>query len=99
MNRNNIWVHIGLAVVLISIAAVIGQSDRWRTALKVTIPERAPVAVKKQPSQTSTATTGDAEVMVKFKPGVNLSMIRATAAAHHDKVVDEIESVNGLVFI
>src|SRR6476646_4354554 len=99
MNRNNIWVHIGLAVVLVSIAAVIGQIDRWRTALKVTIPERAPVAVRKQAVQTKLDSIGDAEVLVRFKPGVNLSMIRAAAAAHHDKVVDEIETVSGLVAI
>ena len=33
MNRNNIWIHIGIAVVLITIAAVLGQIDRWRAAL------------------------------------------------------------------
>ena len=99
MNRNNIWVHIGLAVVLVSIAAVIGQIDRWRTALKVTIPERVPVAVRKQALQKKLDSIGDAEVLVRFKPGVNLSMIRAAAAARHDKVVDEIETVSGLVAI
>ena len=29
MNRNNIWVHIVLAVVLIGLAAVAGQISRW----------------------------------------------------------------------
>ncbi len=33
MNRNNLWIHIGLATVLIVFAAVLGQIDRWKTAL------------------------------------------------------------------
>ena len=32
MNRNNIWIHIGIAVILVTLAAVIGQIDRWRSA-------------------------------------------------------------------
>jgi len=28
MNRNNIWVHISFAVILVALAAVIGQIDR-----------------------------------------------------------------------
>ena len=35
MNRNNIWIHIGIAVILITLAAVLGQIGRWRAALRI----------------------------------------------------------------
>ena len=95
MNRNNIWVHISLAVILVAIAAVIGQIDRWRSVLRSPAIERAPVAIKK----VTKTTNGDPEVLVRFKPGTDLQMIKALAMSKHDKVVDDIESVNGLVAI
>jgi subtilisin family serine protease len=95
MNRNNIWVHISLAVILIAIAAVIGQIDRWRLALRSSGDRRATVVKK----VTKTSTNRDPEVLVRFRPGTNLEMIRALAASNHDKVVDDIESVKGLVAI
>ena len=70
MNRNNIWIHVSIAVVIITIAAVLGQIDRWRSALKG--PEtqvaktieikavRGPLASDERP-----------EVLVRFKPGVS----------------------------
>lgn len=95
MNRNNIWVHISMAVILVAIAAVIGQIDRWRTALKGPTFDRPPVVKK----VTKANPSGDPEVLVRFKPGTSLDMIRALATSKHDKVVDDIESVNGLVAI
>jgi thermitase len=96
MNRNNIWVHIGIAVVLITLAAVVGQIDRWRAALKgpelkITKPAIKPVA---RPNQNH-----DPEVLVRFKPGVSLAQIRQIATANHDRLEDEIESVKGLSLI
>ena len=41
MNRNNIWIHITLAVVLVVFAAVLGQIDRMRTALRDPAPQIA----------------------------------------------------------
>jgi subtilisin family serine protease len=99
MNRNNIWVHIGLAVVLVTLAAVIGQIDRWKTALRVPAVEKRPTLTV-QPSRTQTvASNRDAEVLVRFKTGTALDLIRRIAGDKHDVVVDEIESVNGLVAI
>ena len=34
MNRNNFWIHFGIAVILITMAAVIGQIGRWETSLR-----------------------------------------------------------------
>jgi hypothetical protein len=36
MNRGNIWIHVGLATILIALAAILGQLDRWRGALQTT---------------------------------------------------------------
>ena len=96
MNRNNIWIHVGLAVVLIAIAAVLGQIDRWKAALNVPNSE-SPRRVEKQITIGKTA--GAPEVLVRFKPGVSLDRIRAIASANHDTLTDEIESVSGLSVI
>jgi subtilisin family serine protease len=96
MNRNNIWVHISIAVILVAIAAVIGQVDRWRSVLRSPAIQHGPASVQKAPR---TISGGDPEVLVRFKAGTNLEMIRALAASKHDKVVDDIESVKGLVAI
>ena len=99
MNRSNIWIHIGLAVVLVTLAAVIGQIDRWRSILKAPSVERRQTAPVQPTRNTENSPNGDAEVLVRFKPGMTLDGIRAIASLNHDQVVDEIESVNGLVAI
>jgi subtilisin family serine protease len=97
MNRNNIWIHIGLAVVLIVFAAVLGQIDRWKNALSS---DRVPV-----PKQADLRTSGirdgasAPEVLVRFKPGVTLDRVREIAGANNDTLSDEIESVSGLTVI
>ena len=99
MNRNNIWIHVGLAVVLVTLAAVIGQIDRWKAALRWT-PDAAKTVRTVTPVRSEREqAVADSEVIVRFKPGVSLSQIRAIAAAKNDRVVDEDESVSGLTFI
>jgi hypothetical protein len=97
MNRNNIWIHVSIAMVLITIAAVIGQIDRWRAALKDVAPVN--VTVEKKRMCHPAATTLRPEVLVRFKPGTGLDKIRDIAAGNHDRLVDEIESVSGLSVI
>jgi len=97
MNRNNIWIHVSIAVVLITIAAVIGQIDRWRAALKdVTAPN---ITFDKKKMCHPSNIMARPEVLVRFKPGVSIEKIRDIAAGNHDKLVDEIESVGGLSVI
>jgi thermitase len=96
MNRNNIWIHVGIAVILVTLAAVIGQIDRWRTALK------GPSIVTTKPAPkpiTRLNQNREPEVLVHFRPGVSLDEIRSIAAKNNDAVDDEIESVKGLAFI
>jgi subtilisin family serine protease len=99
MNRNNIWIHVGLAVVLITLAAVIGQIDRWRSVLRTPAVERRSTAPVQPKREIETSANTDAEVLVRFKSGTALDAIRNLASRNHDQVVDEIESVNGLVAI
>jgi subtilisin family serine protease len=99
MNRNNIWIHIGIAVILVMIAAVIGQIDRWRVMLKTPEISRTNAVQKSTVTTRPFAISRDAEVLVRFRPNETLPMIRALAARNNDEVVDEIESVSGLVAI
>ncbi|MEO7658486.1 MAG: S8 family serine peptidase [Pyrinomonadaceae bacterium] len=96
MNRNNIWIHISIAVVLIAFAAVLGQISRWKTALQN--PDRGTVSVRvveiDQPFS-----DGIPEVLVRFKPGISLEKIRTIASNNNDILADEIESVPGLTVI
>ncbi|MEQ1922868.1 MAG: S8 family serine peptidase [Pyrinomonadaceae bacterium] len=96
MNRNNIWIHFGIAVVLITMAAVLGQIGRWKEALH----DRSDAVQKRVETLKAEQTTNAApEVLVRFKPGVSLAQIRSIATANNDAVTDEIESVSGLAVI
>src|SRR6476661_1835468 len=94
MNRSNIWIHVGIAVVLVAMAAVLGQIGRYRMALHG--PDIPADRVKRDdPIQKGTKD----EVLVRFKPGVTLDRIREIAFANHDQLDDEVESVGGLSVI
>ncbi len=98
MNRNNIWIHICIAVVLITMAAVWGQIRRWqvRTAdsteksIKITA---KPIAPKRSTSEK------EPEVLVKFRPNVSLAEIKKITEKNNDRIEDEIETVKGLFSI
>ncbi len=97
MNRNNIWIHVGIAVILITFAAVLGQIERWRTALRG--PEIMPVSVQKPFIADQKTKNRHPEVLVRFKPGITLHRIRSIATTNNDVLSDEIESVDGLSVI
>ena len=97
MNRNNIWIHVGIAVVLITLAGVLGQIDRWRTVLKSNKIETTQRVEEKK--AVFKPVNVSPEVLVRFKSGVSLDKIRRIASAKHDSLADEIESVRGLTVI
>lgn len=97
MNRNNIWIHIGLATVLIVFAAVLGQIERWKTALNTPDTTRSIRKVERNIEITTASSVP--EVIVRFKPGVTVEQIRGIASTNNDALSDEIESVNGLAVI
>jgi subtilisin family serine protease len=99
MNRNNIWIHICIAVVLITMAAVWGQIRRWQSSAPKSVEKvkteriNKPTAVKRSDKEC------EAEVLVKFRPNVSLADIKKLTAKNNDRIEDEIESVNGLYSI
>lgn len=100
MNKKNIWIHLGIAIVLVGFAAIIGQIRSWQmqfsdqTEENISVREiQKPIAVKRS------LTESEPEVLVKFRPGVKLSEIKRIAARNNDRVEDEIESVKNLVAI
>ena len=98
MNRNNIWIHVGLAVVLITIAAVLGQIERWKSALSSSNTAQR-TQIEKRSADDPVVKNGIPEVLVRFKSGVSLEQVREIAQANNDSLSDEIESVSGLTVI
>ncbi len=104
MNRQNIWVHITIAAVIISFAAVLGQLEHMRSDLKFIgkSEQRAaskPVVRTAKPVVESRMTTGEPEVLVKFRPDVTSAQIERIAAKNNDRVEDSIEAVKNLTAI
>ena len=72
MNRNNIFIHIALALVLILVAAFAGQLNRWRKQWKSQV-RIVHTGDKKQPTTaeeialSETRSFGRPEVLVKFR--------------------------------
>ena len=99
MNRNNFWIHFGIAVVVITMAAVLGQIRRWETSLRTNIMTENPKSTPKPNAVKRSVEEGEPEINVRFKPTVSLSEIKKIAAKNNDRIEDEIESVKGLVSI
>jgi subtilisin family serine protease len=104
MNRNNIFIHLALALVLILVAAFAGQLSRWRKQWKTHLGPM-PTTEKKKPANaeeialSETRSFGRPEVLVKFKSGVSQEAIDRLTALRHDRVEDRIENVDGLAAI
>jgi subtilisin family serine protease len=101
MNRNNFFIHLALALVLILVAAFAGQLGRWRKQWKAHV-RIVPATEKKQPrtpdeiALSDSRSLGSPEVLVKFKSGVSNETIEALTARFNDRVEDRIESDSGL---
>src|SRR5215203_3986222 len=100
MNRNNFFIHIALALVLILIAAFAGQLSKWRKEWRSHV-GRLPTVEKKQPATaeeialSETRGLGSPEVLVKFKAGVSNEAIEKLTAGLHDRIEDRIENAEG----
>lgn len=99
MNRNNIWIHICIAVVIITFAAVFGQIRRWQMSPVVTTPKTIERQTQKPTTIKRSTVESEPEVLVKFRPNVSLADIKKLATKNNDRVEDEIETVKGLVSI
>lgn len=99
MNRKNIWIHITIAVIIITMAAVLGQIRRWQSTLGM-FKEKSVTKQTPKPLTVNRSTKDcEPEVLVKFRPEVGLAEIQKIAAKHNDKVEDEIEAVKNLISI
>src|SRR6266576_3799802 len=99
MSRNNIWVHVTIALALVLIAALAGGVRHWKKALQrssqtASRPERRPEAQESEPRAQDDA--DKAEVLVRFRSGTSLETIDRITAQFNDEVEDRIESVDGL---
>ena len=96
MNRNNFWIHFGIAVVLIGFAAIIGQVVRLDTMFRqpttVSEPPKLtpkPVAVKRSNNER------EPEVLVKFRPDVSLAEIKKVVMKNNDQIEDIFQQEKG----
>ena len=99
MSRNNIWVHISIALVLILMAAFAG-GIRKRLVVR-----RSVQSVRSdQNGNASSRTQYDegkklrkhTEVLVRFRSGTTQDLIKRITSQFNDLVVDRIEAVDGL---
>ena len=98
MNRNNFWSHFGIAMLLIGMAAIIGQIVRWEATLRESKPvsQKAasrtsvkPLAVKRSDAERQP------EVLVKFRSDVSLSEIKKIVGKNNDRIEDVFQQEKG----
>lgn len=100
MNRNNIFIHLALALVLILVAAFAGQLNRMRKQWKSQV-RIIPTENKKRATTAEEMALSDSrvssrpEVLVKFKNGVSRSAIEALTLRLNDRIEDRIEHAAG----
>jgi thermitase len=108
MNRRNYTVHIALAVALILLATIVGQVRRlnWRghfdephVRVRIATPRIEVNSGSDAADSFGPENIYEHEALVRFKHGVSEERIQAIVARLHDKVEDEIESVDGLVAV
>ncbi|HEY0174586.1 MAG TPA: S8 family serine peptidase [Pyrinomonadaceae bacterium] len=109
MHRRNYTLHLTLAAALVVLAAAAGRIERWewkrgadapgggvgRVVVSTTEAPAAPRAAE----ESEEGFDSEAEVLVRFKPGVSDERMAEIAASLGDRVEDEIESVEGLASI
>ncbi|HEX8070073.1 MAG TPA: S8 family serine peptidase [Pyrinomonadaceae bacterium] len=104
MNRHNLFGHLALAVAIIILAAFVGQIRRmeWRahqeehTAPPVeqtAAPQEEDRADGEDAEEAGDEEQGDAEVLVRFKPGTSPEAVERLAAQLNDRVEDRFEDV------
>src|SRR6266851_2940075 len=102
MSRNNIWIHLTIALVLVLVAAFAGAVRKWQKNSK-----SAPQSLSSSQDRKDGSDDGDetdqsgakAEILVRFRAGVTQNTIESIAQRLNDQVEDQIESVAGLEVI
>ena len=91
MNRNNFKWHLAIAVLIIGVAALLGQVRKWSARLGSVAGSKISVPAPPSPVAARTAADGEPEVLVKFKPNVGLAQIKSIVRAKNDRVEDVVE--------
>jgi subtilisin family serine protease len=102
MSRNNIWIHLTIALVLVLVAAFAGAVRKWQKNWK-----SAPQSLSSSQDRKDGSDDGDetdqqnnkAEILVRFRAGVTQNTIESIARRLNDQIEDQIESVAGLEVI
>jgi thermitase len=103
MSRNNIWIHLTIALVLILVAAFAGAVRKWQKSWKP-----APQSSSSSQDRSDGPDDGDetdqqsgaqAEILVRFRAGVTQNTIESIAQRLNDQVEDQIEAVTNLEVI
>ena len=100
MNRNNIFIHLALALVLVLVAAFAGQLNRMRKQWKshvriVPMEEKKRATTAEEMALSEARTSSRPEVLVKFKSGVSRAAIESLTSRLNDRVEDRIEHAAG----
>lgn len=100
MNRNNIFIHLALALVLILVAAFAGQLNRmrkqWKTQVRIVpMEEKKRAATAEEMAVSEGRTSARPEVLVKFKSGVSRAAIESLTSRLNDRIEDRIEHATG----
>jgi subtilisin family serine protease len=101
MNRNNIWLSVSIALVLILIAAFAGQLHKWqkqRHSRQSSTSQRGPDGSASEDEATDDVSR-KTEILVRFRSGVTRQTIEALTRRLNDEVEDRIEAVDGLEVI
>jgi len=100
LSRNNIWVHVTIALALVMIAALAGGVRRSRMSqhpARQASSRPQPAAQERKTSAPNGA--ANAEVLVRFRSGTTREAIDRITAQFNDEIEDRIESVDGLEVI
>lgn len=100
MNRNNIFIHLALALVLILVAAFAGQLNRmrkqWKSQVRIVpMEEKKRATTAEEMALSEARASARPEVLVKFKSGVSRSAIGALTLRLNDRIEDRIEHAEG----
>ena len=98
MNRSNIWIHICVALILVTLAAVLGQISKLRSGLRPQTAETRDLArpVAKPTTIKRAVSESEPEVLVRFKKNVTRAQIDKLVAKNNDRIEDRLELVAGL---
>ncbi|MCA1614719.1 MAG: S8 family serine peptidase [Acidobacteria bacterium] len=106
MHRRNYTLHVTLAAALVVMAAAAGRIQRWEWKRGADAPVGAAVvrtgdrpAPPRVAEESEEYEEGEAEVLVRFKPGVSDERVEEIVARLNDRVEDRVESVEGLASI